>query len=164
VLEVAAAKANWGQPLAPGKAGEKRGRGIAVHEAFNTFVAEVAEVTISADNRVKVDRVVCAVDCGIAVNPDVIRAQMEGGIGFALSAALYGDITLKDGVVQQTNFHQYPVLRINDMPVVEVHIVPSTEKPTGVGEPGVPPLAPALANAVAAATGKRVRTLPLKLA
>jgi isoquinoline 1-oxidoreductase beta subunit len=164
VLELAAAKAGWGTPLAPGKSGDKRGRGIAVHEAFNTFVAEVAEVTIGSDNHVRVDRVVCAVDCGIAVNPDNIRAQMEGGIGFALSAALYGEITLKDGAVEQTNFHQYPVLRINEMPAVEVYIVPSTEAPTGVGEPGVPPLAPAVANAIAAATGKRVRNLPIKLA
>ena len=107
---------------------------------------------------------VCAVDCGIAVNPDVVRAQMEGGIGFGLSAALYGAITLKDGVVEQSNFHDYPLLRINEMPAVEVHIVPSTEKPTGVGEPGVPPIAPAVANALAAATGKRLRTLPLSLA
>ena len=113
--------------------------------------------------RSRVDRVVCAVDCGIAVNPDVVRAQMEGGIGFGLSAALYGAITLKDGVVEQSNFHDYPVLRINEMPAVEVHIVPSTEKPTGVGEPGVPVIAPAVANALAAATGKRLRTLPLKL-
>lgn len=164
VLELAAQKAGWGQPLAPGKAGEKRGRGVAVHESFNTFVAEVAEVTVDANNAIKVDRVVCAVDCGLAVNPDVIRAQMEGGIGFALAAALYGEITLKGGVVEQTNFHQYQVLRINEMPVVDVHIVPSTEKPSGVGEPGVPPLAPAVANAIAAATGKRLHTLPFKLA
>ncbi len=107
---------------------------------------------------------VCAVDCGIAVNPDVVKAQMEGGIGFGLSAALYGAITLKDGVVQQSNFHDYPQLRIGDMPAVEVHIVPSTAKPTGVGEPAVPVIAPAVANALAAATGKRVRTLPFERA
>ena len=100
----------------------------------------------------------CAVDCGIAVNPDVVRAQMEGGIGFGLSAALYGEITLKDGAVEQSNFHDYPVLRIDEMPEVDVHIVPSAEKPTGVGEPGVPPIAPAVANALAAATGQRVRS------
>ncbi len=164
VLELAAAKANWGQPLAPAANGAKRGRGVAVHESFHSYVAQVVDVTVGADNAIKVDRVVCAVDCGTAVNPDVIRAQMEGGIGFALSAALYGEITLKDGVVEQTNFHQYPVLRINEMPVIDVHIVASTEKPSGVGEPGVPPLAPALANAIAAATGKRLRDLPLKLA
>ena len=116
------------------------------------------------DGAIKVDRVVCAVDCGLAINPDVIRAQMEGGIGFGLSAALHGAITLKDGRVEQSNFHDYVPLRINEMPRVEVHIVASSEKPTGVGEPGVPPVAPAVANAIAAATGKRLRKLPLKLA
>ena len=161
VLELAAEKAGWSQPLAPGKAGEKRGRGLAVHESFNSFVAQVAEVTVDKDGKWKVDRVVCAVDCGVAVNPDNVRAQMEGGIGFALSAALYGKITLKDGMVEQSNFHDYPILRINEMPAIEVHIVASTAKPTGVGEPGVPPLAPAVANALAQATGKRQRTLPL---
>jgi isoquinoline 1-oxidoreductase beta subunit len=127
-------------------------------------VAQVAEVTVRPDNSIKVDRVVCAVDCGIAVNPDNIVAQMEGGIGFGLSAALYGAITLKDGKVEQSNFHDYPSLRISEMPVVEVHVVPSAEKPSGVGEPGVPPIAPAVANAIAAATGKRIRSLPLKVA
>jgi len=163
-LELVAEKSGWGKPLAPGNAGEKRGRGVAVHESFNTAVAQVAEVTITKDGKIKVDRVVCVVNCGLAVNPDVVRAQMEGGIGYGLSAALYGAITLKDGVVEQTNFNQYQVLRINEMPAVEVYIVPSTEKPTGVGEPGVPPIAPAVANAVAAATGKRLRKLPLSLA
>jgi isoquinoline 1-oxidoreductase beta subunit len=162
-LELAAAKAGWGGPLAPAKAGEKRGRGVAVHESFNTFVAQVAEVTVKRDGSFSVDRVVCAVDCGIAVNPDVIRAQMEGGIGFGLSAALHGAITLKDGVVEQSNFHEYPPLRIEEMPAVEVHIVPSTAAPTGVGEPGTPVIAPAVANALAAATGKRLRILPLTL-
>jgi isoquinoline 1-oxidoreductase subunit beta len=162
VLELAAAKAGWGTPLAAGKAGEKRGRGIAVHESFNTFVAQVAEVTVK-DNTVRVDRVVCAVDCGVVVNPDVVRAQMEGGIGFGLSAALYGRISLKDGMVEQSNFHDYQVLRINEMPTVEVHIVPSTEKPSGVGEPAVPVIAPAVANAIAAASGQRIRSLPFKL-
>jgi len=164
-LELAAEKAGWGTPLPAGKnAGDKRGRGVAVHESFNTTVAQVVEVTVSKDNKFTVDRVVCAVNCGIAVNPDVIKAQMEGGIGFGLSAALYGAITLKGGEVEQSNFHDYPVLRINEMPVVEVHIVPSTDKPTGVGEPGVPPIAPAVANALAAATGRRLRKLPLSLA
>jgi len=164
VLDLVAEKSGWSKPLAPGKAGEKRGRGFAVHEAFNTAVAQVVEVTITKDDKFTVDRVVCAVNCGIAVNPDVVRAQMEGGIGFGLSAALYGAITFKDGMVEQSNFHDYPLLRINEMPAIEVHIVPSTEKPTGVGEPGVPPIAPALANALAAATGKRLRKLPLSLA
>ncbi len=164
VLELAALKSGWGSPLAPGKPGEKRGRGVAVHESFNTAVAQVAEVTVDKDGKFRVDRVVCAVHCGTAVNPDVVRAQMEGGIGFGLSAALYGAITLKDGAVEQSNFHDYPVLRINEMPSVEVHIVPSSDKPTGVGEPGVPVIAPAVANALAAATGKRIRNLPLQLA
>ena len=163
-LDLAAEKAGWTQPLTVGKAGEKRARGVAVHESFGTVVAQVAEVTVDKDNKFKVDRVVCAVDCGIAVNPDVVRAQMEGGIGFGLTAALYGKITLKDGVVEQSNYHEYPLLRINEMPAVEVHIVASTAKPTGVGEPGVPVIAPAVANALAAATGKRLRVLPLTLA
>jgi isoquinoline 1-oxidoreductase beta subunit len=163
VLELAATKAGWGTPLTPGKSGEKRGRGVAVHESFHSFVAQVAEVTVKPDGSFSVDRVVCAVDCGIAVNPDVIRAQMEGGIGFGLSAALHGQITLKDGIVEQTNFHQYLPLRINEMPAVEVYIVASSEPPTGVGEPGTPVVAPAVANAIAAATGKRLRVLPLAL-
>ena len=163
-LDLAAAKADWGKPLAPGKAGETRGRGVALHESFNSVVAQVAEVTVGKDGKFRVDRVVCAVNCGIAVNPNVVRAQMEGGIGFGLSAALYGKITLKNGEVEQSNFHDYPLLRINEMPRVEVHIVPSTDKPTGVGEPGVPVIAPAVANALAAATGKRVRVLPIELA
>lgn len=159
VLQLVAEKSNWGQPL-----GKGRGRGVAVHESFKTFVAQVAEVTVAADGSIKVDRIVCAVDCGLAVNPDVIRAQMEGGIGFALSAMLHGEITLKQGAVEQSNFHDYQVLRMNEMPKVEVHIISSAAAPSGVGEPGVPPLAPAVANAIAAATGKRVRKLPVKLA
>ena len=163
-LELAAKEAGWGTPLAPGKAGEKRGRGLAVHESFKTVVAQVAEVTVKPDQSFTVDRVVCAVDCGVAVNPDNVRAQMEGGIGFGLSAALFGAITVKDGMVEQSNFHDYRVLRINEMPAIEVHIVPSSARPTGVGEPGTPVIAPAVANALHAATGKRLRTLPLKLA
>jgi len=163
VLELAAQKADWTKPLAAGKAGEKRARGVAVHESFGTVVAQVAEVTVTG-NAFRVDRVVCAVHCGIAVNPDIVRAQMEGGIGFGLSAALHSKITLKDGMVEQSNFHEYPLLRINEMPAIDVHIVPSNDKPTGVGEPGVPVIAPAVANALAAATGKRVRALPISLA
>ena len=163
VLDLVAQKAGWGQPLAAGNPGEKRGRGLAVHESFNTVVAQVADVSVRADNTFRVDRVVCAVDCGLAVNPDNVRAQMEGGIGFGLSAALYGAITIKGGGVEQSNFHDYPVLRIDAMPAVDVHIVASADKPTGVGEPGVPPIAPAVANALAAATGKRLRKLPLSL-
>lgn len=161
VLRLAADKAGWGQPLAPAKTGERRGRGVAVHESFNTFVAQVAEVTVKPDGGYRVDRVVCAVDCGIVVNPDVVRAQIEGGIGYALSLAMHGAITLTEGRVDQSNFHDYQPLRIHEMPKVEVYIVPSTQNPTGIGEPGVPPLAPAVANALAAATGKRVRKLPL---
>ena len=155
VLELAAKAADWGSPLPKGK-----GRGIAVAEAFGTYVAQVAEVTVAPNGKVKVDRIVCAVDCGTPINPDVITAQMEGGIGFGLGAALYGAITLKDGQVEQTNFDAYQVLRIDEMPKVEVHIVPSPEAPTGVGEPGVAPVGPAVANAVFAATGKRLRVLP----
>jgi isoquinoline 1-oxidoreductase beta subunit len=162
VLELAAQRAGWGKPLAPAPQGASRGRGIAVHESFNTFVAQVAEVTV-ADGRLHVDRVVCAVDCGVAVNPAIIRAQMESGIAFGLSAALHGAITLKGGVVEQSNFHDYMPLRINEMPRVAVHIVASGEKPSGVGEPATPVIAPAVANAIFAATGKRVRSLPIKL-
>jgi isoquinoline 1-oxidoreductase beta subunit len=155
VLELAAKAADWGSPLPKGK-----GRGIAVAAAFGTYVAQVAEVTVAPDGKIKVDRVVCAVDCGTPINPDVITAQMEGGIGFGLGAALYGAITLKDGKVEQTNFDAYQVLRIDEMPKVEVLIVPSPEAPTGVGEPGVAPIGPAVANAVFAVTGKRLRVLP----
>jgi len=157
VLELAARKAGWGKKLAP-----DRYRGVAVHESFNSYVAEVVEISIT-DGKLKVDRVVCAVDCGVAVNPDMVRAQMESGILFALSAALYGDITLKDGHVEQSNFHDYQAVRIPETPKIEVHIVPSRAKPTGVGEPGVPPLAPAVANAIYAATDQPVRRLPIKL-
>lgn len=160
VLDLVAEKAGWDQPLEAGAEGERRGRGVAVHESFSSFVAQVAEVTVKQDGSFRVDRVVCAVDCGVAVNPDVIKAQMEGGIGFGLAAALHGEITLEEGVVQQSNFHDYQVLRINQMPAVEVHIVPSAESPTGVGEPGVPPITPAVANAIFEATGQRLRKLP----
>ncbi len=160
-LKLAAEKAGWDSPFSKDKG---RGRGVAVHESFGSVVAQVAEVTVSGD-KITVDRVVCAVDCGIAVTPDIIKAQMQSGIGYGLSAALYGKITLTDGHVDQTNFHQYQVLRINDMPrVIEVYIVPSTNAPSGVGEPGTPPIAPAVANAVRAATGIRLNTLPFDLA
>jgi isoquinoline 1-oxidoreductase subunit beta len=155
VLELAAQKAGWDVPLPRGRA-----RGIAVHESFNSFVAQVAEVSLHHDGRPKVERVVCAVDCGVAVNPDVIRAQMEGGIGYGLAAALWSEITLVEGRVQQSNFHDYRPLRIEEMPPVEVYIVPSAAPPTGVGEPGVPPIAPAVANALFHLTGRRVRRLP----
>ena len=157
VLKLAAGKSGWGTPLEKGK-----GRGIAIHHSFRSFVAEVAEVRI-VKGKAKVDRVVCAIDCGIAVNPDNIAAQMQGGIGYGLGAILHSQITLKDGRVEQSNFDGYQVLRFDEMPAVEVHIMPSMEPPTGVGEPGTPPIGPAVANAVAALTGKRVRTLPFDL-
>ena len=161
VLKLAAEKAGWDKPFPKEKG---RGRGVAVQESFGSVVAQVAEVTVKGDT-ITVDRVVCAVYCGIAVNPDVIRAQMQSGIGYGLAAALHGKITLTDGHIDQTNFHQYTVLRINEMPrEIEIHIVPSTEPPTGVGEPGLPPIAPAVANAVRMATGIKIRKLPFDLA
>lgn len=163
VLNHAATKAGWNNRLAAGKPGEKRGRGIAVHESFGSVVAQVVEVTVKADKTYRVDRVICVVDCGIAINPDNVNAQMEGSIGFAMSAAKYGAITLNNGIVDQSNFHDYRLINIAEMPKVEVHIMPSMKPPTGVGEPGVPPFAPALSNAIAAATGVRLRKLPLKL-
>ncbi len=160
-LKLAAEKAGWDKPFPKGKG---RGRGVAVQESFGTVVAQVVEVTVDGDS-IAVDRVVCVVDCGIAVNPDVIRAQMQSAIGYGLSAALHGKITMTDGHVDQTNFHQYTVLRINEMPrVMEIYTVPSTNPPTGVGEPGLPPIAPAVANAVRAATGIKLRKLPFDLA
>jgi len=164
VLKLAAEKAGWGTPLKAGKPGERRGRGVAVHESFNSYVAQVAEVTVAKDGSIKVDRIVCAVDCGIAINPDNVRAQVQGAIGFALSAALHGEITLKEGRVEQGNFDGYPPSRIHEMPVVEVHIVPSAAAPSGIGEPGVPPAAPAVANAIAAATGKHLTRMPFNAA
>ena len=154
VLKLVADKAGWGKTMPAGSA-----QGIALHESFGTAVAQVAEVTLK-DGKVRVDRVFCALDCGVAVNPDVVRAQMEGGIGFALGALYYSEIELKAGRPVQRNFDQYKSLRIYEMPAVEVFIVPSTEKPTGVGEPGVPPLAPAVANAVVRAGGPDVLRLP----
>jgi isoquinoline 1-oxidoreductase beta subunit len=156
VLRLAAEKAGWDAP-----APEGRFRGVAAHKSFNSYVAQVVEISLRDGGAVKVERVVCAVDCGVAVNPDVIRAQMEGGIGYGLSAAMRNAITMTEGQVDQLNFPDYDPLRIAEMPAVETHIVVSTEAPTGVGEPGLPPLAPALANAIRAATGKRVARLPM---
>jgi isoquinoline 1-oxidoreductase subunit beta len=157
VLKLAAEKAGWTNVAPAG-----RFRGVAVHESFHSFVAHVAEVSMSK-GKTKVVRIVCAVDCGIAVNPDIIKAQMEGGIGYGLGAAMRDAITLSGGVVDQGNFDTYEPLRMSDMPQVDVHIVASTEKPTGVGEPGVPPTAPAVANAVFKATGRPILALPLDL-
>ncbi len=156
VLERVVEASGWGKPLAP-----NRGRGVAVHESFNSYVAEVAEVTVADDGSYSVDRVVCAVDCGIAVNPDVIRAQMEGGIGFGLGAIMREAITLTEGKVDQQNFMNYLPLRIDEMPDIEVHIMASGEAPTGVGEPGVPPIGPAVANALRAVTGNPIHALPI---
>ncbi len=155
-LELAADKAAWGKPLPPNRA-----RGIAVAKSFGTSVAQVAEVSRDASGRIRVHRVVCAVHCGTAVDPRGIEAQMEGGIAYGLSAAMKGEITLKDGKVEQGNFDTYDVLRMDEMPEIEVHIVPSDEKPTGTGEPGVPPIAPAVANAILALTAKAVTRLPM---
>jgi len=154
-LNLAAEKAEWGKPLPKGVS-----RGIAVHESFGSFVAQVAEVSVD-QGAVKVHRMVCAIDCGLAVNPDSLKAQMESSISFGLGAAMQSEITFKEGKVQQSNFHDYLVMRMSDMPKVEVHIVQSTEKMGGVGEPGLPPVAPAVTNAIFAATGKRIRQLPI---
>jgi isoquinoline 1-oxidoreductase beta subunit len=156
VLNKAAQEAGWDQPLAPG-----RGRGIALQESFGTLVAEVVEVTVT-DGDVKVDRVVAAVDPGFAVSPDGLTAQIESGIIYGLSAAMFGEVSIKDGAVAQSNFNDYQILRIADAPVIETHIINSGGPAGGAGEPGTPAIAPALANAVFNATGSRVRQLPLK--
>jgi len=155
-LNLAAEKSGWGTPAPAG-----RYRGVAVHESFGSYVAQVAEISIE-DGRLRVHKVTCAIDCGLAVNPDGVKSQMEGGIIFALTAFLYSELTLEKGRVQQRNFHDYKMVRMNEAPEVEVYIVDSQEKMGGAGEPCVPPLAPAVANAIFAATGKRVRSLPLQ--
>ena len=160
VLETAARKAGWGAPLPP-----RTGRGVALAQSFDSIVAQVAEVEVGADNAIRVKRVVCAIDCGKAVNPAIVAAQMESGIVFGLTAALHGEITLKNGRVEQSNFPGYEMVRMAACPAIETHLVESGwEHLGGVGEPGTPPIAPAVANAVFAATGKRLRKLPLKLA
>src|SRR5262249_17981194 len=157
VLDAVADRAGWGRQLPDGTA-----RGIAIHESFGSIVAEVAEVSVD-HGQIRVHRVVCAVDCGIAVNPAGVVAQIESGVIYGLSAALHGEITMKQGRVQQSNFHDYPVVRMHEAPRIEVAIVPSGGPIGGIGEPGTPPIAPAVANAVFALTGQRLRTLPLRL-
>jgi isoquinoline 1-oxidoreductase beta subunit len=156
VLELAAQKAGWGQPLP-----ERVGRGVSLQFVFATYMAQVAEVEVSKDGAVRVRRVVCAVDCGTAINPDTVRAQIQGAIMFGVTAALYGEITLKDGRVEQSNFDTYQILRMKEAPAVEVHIVGSTEPPGGMGEAGTSAIVPAVTNAIFAATGKRLRKLPI---
>jgi CO/xanthine dehydrogenase Mo-binding subunit len=157
VLNLAAEMAGWGTSLPDGV-----GRGVSVQFAMGSYLSQVAEVEVSKDGEVKVRRVVCAVDCGQIVNPDTIVAQMEGGIIFGISAALWGEITLKGGRVEQHNFNDYRVLRINETPLIEVHLVKNAEAPGGIGEPGTVGIAPAVTNAIFAATGKRIRKLPIK--
>jgi isoquinoline 1-oxidoreductase subunit beta len=156
VLELAAEKAGWGRPIPNGSA-----RGVSVQFVFGTYMAQVAEVSVSKAGAVRVQRVVCAVDCGMVINPDTVRAQAESAIVFGTTAALHGEITLKNGRVEQTNFGDYPILRINEAPVVEVHIIQSAEPPGGMGEPGTAAVAPAITSAIYAATGKRIRRLPV---
>ena len=156
VLELAAEKAGWGQPLP-----DRVGRGVSLQFVFATYMAQIAEVEVSKDGAVRVRRVVCAVDCGTVVNPDTVRAQIEGAIIFGITAALYGEITLKDGRVEQANFDTYQMLRMNEAPAVEVHIVQSSEPPGGMGEAGTSAIVPAVTNAIFAATGKRLRKLPV---
>ena len=158
VADLAAGKAGWGKPLPKGRA-----RGLAAHFSYLSYCAQVAEVSVGKEGAVRVHRVVCAVDCGRAVNPGIIAAQMEGGIVFGLTAALKSGITIDRGRVKETNFDDYEMLRIDEMPQVEVHVVPSDAPPTGVGEPGVPVVAPAVCNAIFAATGKRIRRLPIRV-
>lgn len=158
VLQTAAEKAGWGRTLAPGRA-----MGLALHASFESIVAQAAEVSVDPDGRIRVHRVVCAVDCGQPINPLGIEAQVQSGIAFGLGAALHSQITFRDGRVEQSNFHDYQVLRIDEMPNVEVHIVKSHAKMGGIGEPGTPPIAPAVGNALFALTGKRLRTLPFQL-
>jgi len=156
VLDMAAARGRWGKALPKG-----HHLGIAAHASFGSYVAQVVELSVDGNGAIRVHRVVCAVDCGIVINPDTVVAQIEGSVVYGLTAALKGQITFQDGRAVQSNFHDYPLLRMDETPKVDVFIVPSREAPGGIGEPGVPPLAPALANAVYAATGKRIRHLPI---
>jgi isoquinoline 1-oxidoreductase beta subunit len=156
VLDLAAAKAGWGQALPKG-----RGRGVSLQFVFGSYLAQVAEVEVSKEGTVRVHRVVCAIDCGTVVNPDTVQAQLQSGIIFGVTASLYGEITLKNGRVEQSNFDTYQILRINEAPAIEVHVVKSQEPPGGMGETGTSAIVPAIANAIFAATGKRLRKMPV---
>jgi isoquinoline 1-oxidoreductase beta subunit len=156
VLALAADKAGWGVKLPP-----RVGRGVSIQNAFATYMAQVVEVEVAKDGAIRVRRVVCAVDCGTVVNPDTVQAQIQSAVMFGITAALYGEITLKDGRVEQTNFDSYQILRMNEAPDVEVHIVQSSEPPGGMGEAGTSAIVPAVVNAIFAATGKRLRRLPV---
>jgi len=158
-LQHVAEKARWGQPRVAG-----RSRGVACHYCFGSYVAQVAEVSVDEQGRVRVHKIICAVDCGPIVHPDIIHSQFEGAIVLALSATLKSEITIARGRVVQGNFDDYPLLTFDEMPDVEVHIIPSTQKQGGIGEPGLPPVAPAVCNAIFAATGKRIRRLPIQAA
>jgi isoquinoline 1-oxidoreductase beta subunit len=164
VLQRAAELSGWDKPLPAAADGTRRARGVALHQSFGSIVAQVAEVSVSSDKRIRVHRVTCVIDCGIAINPNLIRQQMESGIVYGLSAALNDEVRIEKGQVQQTNFHNSPVLRFDECPVIETHIIASDASPEGVGEPGTPPIAPAVANALFTLTGQRLRSLPLKLA
>lgn len=163
VLQLAASKSGWGQPLDPAPDGQPRARGIALHASFASTVAEVAEVSIAHDGAIRVHRIVAAVDCGFPVNPNIITQQVESAIIYGLSAALYGEITISQGQAREGNFDAYRPLRIAECPVIETHIVPSMDEPSGIGEPALPPVAPAIANALFALTGTRLRSLPLRM-
>jgi isoquinoline 1-oxidoreductase beta subunit len=159
VLDLAAERAGWGQPLPEGV-----GRGVSLQFAFATYMAQVVEVEVARSGAVRIRRVVCAVDCGSVVNPDTVKAQAQSAIMFGITAALYGKITLKDGRVEQANFDTYQILRMDEAPAIEVHIVPSSEPPGGMGECGTSAVIPAIANAIFAATGRRLRKLPIETA
>jgi len=156
VLDLAAQKGGWGKPLPRGS-----GRGISLQHAFGSYLAQVAEVEVAPGGEVRVRRVVCAVDCGVVVNPDTVRAQMESGVAFGISAALREEITLKNGRVEQANFGDYHLLRMHEMPAIDVHLIESGEAPGGIGETATACVMPALTNAIFAATGKRIRKLPV---
>jgi isoquinoline 1-oxidoreductase beta subunit len=164
VLQRVAELSGWDKPLPAAPDGIARARGVALHQSFGSIVAQVAEVSVSTDKRIRVHRVTCVIDCGLAINSNLVRQQMESGIVYGLSAALTGEVHIVKGQVQQANFHTYPVLRLDECPAIETEIIASDASPEGVGEPGTPPIAPAVANALFALTGQRLRSLPLKLA